>query len=68
MNQRKKDFIAGAGWMLNIFLIGGMCALVYFCNQEPKEVGYTKAQIARMDDLIANLAPLHVSDLGINAE
>lgn len=31
-------------------------------------VGYTKETRARMDDLIANLTPLSVADLGVDAE
>jgi len=67
MKQRHKDFIAGAGWMLNMFLLAGLLGLFWLCAQ-PEDKGYTKAQLARMDSLIANLEPLSIADLGIDTK
>lgn len=54
-----KNFIAGFMWACNLCLI-----LTVFVTFYPKDKGYTKETRARMDDLIAQITPLSVADLG----
>jgi Na+-transporting NADH:ubiquinone oxidoreductase subunit NqrE len=68
MNQRKKDFAAGAGWMLNIVMIATLGVFVWYCNQPDKEHGYTIAHRAELQAKFDNLVPLSIADLGEDYE
>lgn len=66
MNQRKKDFIAGAGWCLNAFLIIGLICLFSIKFQD-KETGYTIAHRAELQNKFNNIVPLSIADIGEDA-
>lgn len=73
MNQRKKDFAAGAGWTLNIVMVAILGVFIWYCNQPTKEEGYYQEQRARLDELFADsnkdiMKHLSVANIGLDAE
>lgn len=57
-----KTKIAKLGWAFNLLLI---FAGYQYLKPEPMEMGYSAEYRARLDDLVKNVTPLSVADLGI---
>lgn len=61
-----RNKIAIMGWVLDSLLVIGIGVFMY--QVYPREEGYSLETRARMDELVANVTPLSVADLGIDAE
>jgi hypothetical protein len=60
-----RDFINGMGTMFTIFTVLGFLLAVWVL---PKgEIGYSLEYRAELDNKIANLVPLSIADIGLNA-
>ena len=58
-----RNFIAGFMWCLNITTVLFGVAYGYQAIQ-PKEKGYSAEYRARLDEIVKNVTPLSVADLG----
>ena len=57
-----KNWISGFMWCANLV------TCIFFYNLFQPQEGYDDATRARMDDIVAQITPLSVADLGVDYE